>query len=56
MRIGLFVPHYVDAFHPDVGIATLELDAARFRRPVREQDRGVAVDGQATQSIDNLKP
>ena len=25
MRIGLFVPSYVDAFHPDVGIATLEL-------------------------------
>src|SRR3979490_959060 len=25
MRIGLFVPCYVDAFHPDVGIATLEL-------------------------------
>ena len=25
MRVGLFVPCYVDAFHPDVGIATLEL-------------------------------
>ncbi len=25
MRIGLFVPCYVDAFEPDVGIATLEL-------------------------------
>ena len=25
MRIGLFVPCYVDAFHPDVGIATLNL-------------------------------
>jgi L-lactate dehydrogenase complex protein LldE len=25
MRIGLFVPCYVDAFHPEVGIATLEL-------------------------------
>jgi L-lactate dehydrogenase complex protein LldE len=24
MRIGLFVPCYVDAFEPDVGIATLE--------------------------------
>jgi len=25
VRVGLFVPCYVDAFHPDVGIATLEL-------------------------------
>ncbi|MBV8474747.1 MAG: (Fe-S)-binding protein [Hyphomicrobiales bacterium] len=25
MRIGLFVPCYVDALHPEVGIATLEL-------------------------------
>jgi L-lactate dehydrogenase complex protein LldE len=25
MRIGLFVPCYVDAFHPEVGIATLEI-------------------------------
>ena len=25
MKIGLFVPCYVDAFHPEVGIATLEL-------------------------------
>ena len=25
MRIGLFVPCYIDAFHPEVGIATLEL-------------------------------
>jgi L-lactate dehydrogenase complex protein LldE len=25
MRVGLFVPCYVDAFHPQVGIATLEL-------------------------------
>jgi L-lactate dehydrogenase complex protein LldE len=25
MRVGLFVPCYVDAFHPAVGIATLEL-------------------------------
>ena len=25
MRIGPFVPCYVDAFHPDVGIATLSL-------------------------------
>ena len=25
MRIGLFVPCYVDAFEPEVGIATLEL-------------------------------
>jgi len=24
-RVGLFIPCYVDAFHPDVGIATLEL-------------------------------
>jgi hypothetical protein len=29
--------------------------AARFRRPVREQDLGISVDGQAIQSIDNLK-
>ena len=25
MRAGLFIPCYVDAFHPEVGIATLEL-------------------------------
>jgi L-lactate dehydrogenase complex protein LldE len=25
VRVGLFVPCYVDAFHPEVGIATLEL-------------------------------
>lgn len=25
MKVGLFVPCYVDAFHPDVGVATLEL-------------------------------
>jgi len=25
MKIGLFVPCYVDAFHPEVGVATLEL-------------------------------
>src|ERR1700722_15499211 len=25
MRVGLFIPCYVDAFEPEVGIATLEL-------------------------------
>ena len=25
MRVGLFIPCYVDAFHPEVGVATLEL-------------------------------
>ena len=25
MRIGLFIPCYIDALHPEVGIATLEL-------------------------------
>jgi L-lactate dehydrogenase complex protein LldE len=25
MRIGLFIPCYIDAFFPQVGIATLEL-------------------------------
>ena len=25
MRIGLFIPCFIDAFHPEVGIATLEL-------------------------------
>jgi L-lactate dehydrogenase complex protein LldE len=25
MRIGLFIPRYIDAFLPEVGIATLEL-------------------------------
>jgi L-lactate dehydrogenase complex protein LldE len=25
MKVGLFIPCYVDAFHPEVGIATLEL-------------------------------
>jgi L-lactate dehydrogenase complex protein LldE len=24
MRVGLFIPCYVDAFFPEVGIATLE--------------------------------
>jgi hypothetical protein len=25
MRIGLFIPCYIDAFFPEVGVATLEL-------------------------------
>jgi L-lactate dehydrogenase complex protein LldE len=25
MRVGLFIPCYIDAFFPEVGIATLEL-------------------------------
>ena len=25
MRVGLFIPRYMDAFEPEVGIATLEL-------------------------------
>ena len=25
MRVGLFIPWYVDAFHVEVGVATLEL-------------------------------
>jgi L-lactate dehydrogenase complex protein LldE len=25
MRIGLFIPCYIDAFSPEVGVATLEL-------------------------------
>lgn len=25
MRVGLFIPCYMDAFEPEVGIATLEL-------------------------------
>jgi L-lactate dehydrogenase complex protein LldE len=25
MQIGLFIPCYVDALHPEVGVATLEL-------------------------------
>jgi hypothetical protein len=33
MRIGLFVPCYIDAFFPEVGIATLEL-LERFGREV----------------------
>ena len=33
MRIGLFIPCYIDAFFPEVGIATLELlGAVRPRR------------------------
>ena len=38
MRVGLFIPCYVDAFHPEVGIATLELlerFRSRGRIPVR---------------------
>jgi L-lactate dehydrogenase complex protein LldE len=33
MRIGLFVPCYIDAFFPEVGVATLEL-LGRFGREV----------------------
>ncbi len=25
MRVGLFIPCYMDAFEPEIGIATLEL-------------------------------
>jgi L-lactate dehydrogenase complex protein LldE len=25
MRVGLFIPCYMDAFEPEVGVATLEL-------------------------------
>ncbi|HEY2016668.1 MAG TPA: hypothetical protein VGH38_24360 [Bryobacteraceae bacterium] len=32
MRIGLFIPCYIDAFFPEVGIATLELELVRPRR------------------------
>ena len=34
MRVGLFIPCYVDQFYPDVGMATLELlgDAAGTAR------------------------
>ena len=38
MRIGLFIPCYIDAFFPEVGIATLELLGAvwpRRRVPAR---------------------
>jgi len=30
MRVDLFVPCYVDAFHPKVGIAPLALTFAQF--------------------------
>jgi L-lactate dehydrogenase complex protein LldE len=33
MRVGLFIPCYVDAFHPEVGVATLEL-LERFSKPM----------------------
>jgi hypothetical protein len=29
MRIGLFIPCFIDAFFPEVGIATLELSESR---------------------------
>jgi hypothetical protein len=32
MRIGLFIPCYIDAFFPEVGIATLELELVGPRR------------------------
>ena len=28
MRIGLFIPCFIDAFFPEVGVATLELFGA----------------------------
>ena len=31
MRIGLFIPRFIDAFAPDVGVATLEF-LERFGR------------------------
>ena len=41
MRIGLFIPCYVDAFHPDVSIATLNLSS------VRRAEEACLVGGQA---------
>ena len=38
MRIGLFIPCFIDAFFPEVGVATLELLEGRSmdRENVRE--------------------
>jgi hypothetical protein len=45
MRIGLFIPCYIDSFFPEGGIATLELlegfgarQLSRARRRGREED------------------
>jgi hypothetical protein len=45
MRIGLFIPCYIDSFFPEVGIATLELlegfgarQLSLARRRGREED------------------
>jgi hypothetical protein len=52
MRIGLFVPCYIDAFFPEVGIATLELLAQGVRSlsvlPVAQ------VTGRSTQSLETM--
>src|ERR1700730_6782816 len=61
MRIGLFIPCFVDAFFPEVGIATLEL-LERFGHEVvypRDQtccgqpmaDNGFNADGAATEAL-----
>ena len=47
MRIGLFIPCFIDAFFPEVGIATLEL-LERFGHEVtypRDPDLLRAADG-----------
>ena len=45
MRIGLFIPCYIDAFFPEVGIATLEL-LERFGHEVTyPRDQGRAAGG-----------
>jgi len=61
MRIGLFIPCFIDAFFPEVGIATLEL-LERFGHEVvypRDQtccgqpmaDNGFNADGAATEAL-----
>jgi L-lactate dehydrogenase complex protein LldE len=61
MRIGLFIPCFIDAFFPEVGVATLEL-LERFGHEVvypRDQtccgqpmaDNGFNTDGAATEAL-----
>ena len=52
MRIGLFIPCFIDAFFPEVGVATLELlerfghqvdikvQVAALRHAVRDREKG----------------
>ena len=42
MRIGLFIPCYIDAFFPEVGIATLGLSECRSLVQTRAMQKRIA--------------